>query len=386
MPPRGTIVDGDAAADPFKDIIDRRYLESVLDPSDEPKARTAIVGVSMCDLPAETFARLRETYSRTLRVVSTLTNIAGESYEDKIDIEPQQVCDWMRLDKNLELSTAAARARSYSNAIRELLDSEGVDEVIVLTQCIRLSPATRGIVETALKELDKKDRRRVTVYDSDLVAGSLGMMMLEALRLTKTGMTARPLLGHLDALKLGTGQLGAAPDLYYAIKGGRVKFPKPVIKIIQLLGLRLALWFGHHKRPRQDPKPFVKKKGKDAIRKVREAVRAMVATHVPSTANVGFVVQHTGRADDVKEFVDFLRETYFRPSGTGPILPRASRGRVGFATYFKRTAIAVQRCKDEPRRSSQVPGRALRAVVLHFDVHDAPHGARLLLPVVDGLS
>ena len=95
------------------------YLDEVCAPKGPVK--TAILASSLADLPVEVMARLRDAFPETLKVVATLTIVNEECYEDKVDVDSQEVCDWMRLDKDLQVSTSAARSQAYVDALAALL-------------------------------------------------------------------------------------------------------------------------------------------------------------------------------------------------------------------------------------------------------------------------
>jgi len=213
---------------------------------------------------------------------------------------------------------------------------------------VNLSLGTRASLDAALTEFTVEERARIYPYDSDVISGPQGMMLLEMLRLAAGGADAIDVLARADSLKPGIAHLAGAPGLTrggraerilgerppsrgassarvgdlaerdrpretlrYAIRGGRIKLPPPVLKFVLCVGLRFAIRFNHQYRPRDKPKPFGKVPGFDkALPKVRRKVRALIAREVPVNASVGFVVQHTGRADDVREFVDWLRDRY----------------------------------------------------------------------------
>jgi len=190
-----------------------RYLESVLS-MDPRQSKCAFLVSSNFDLPMEIYARLRAQWAGKFWLIPTLTIAHEEAYQDKVELESQEISDWMRLDPEMHVSSSAAPARVFQKALREALDTTSGD-VVVMMMAVNLSLGTRASLDAALTEFTVEERARIYPYDSDVISGPQGMMLLEMLRVAAGGADAIDVLARADSLKPGIAHLAGAPGLTY---------------------------------------------------------------------------------------------------------------------------------------------------------------------------
>ena len=127
------------------------------------KERTAIVATSALSLPNE----LIESYQ--FPMICQKCIIDGESYDEKRDVTPQQISDYVRRDPDLVITTSAPPVGSYYNEIMRQLQQ--YDEVFILNHNFSSSKASRASSAAAIEKLPEADRSRVISWNSEAIAG-----------------------------------------------------------------------------------------------------------------------------------------------------------------------------------------------------------------------
>ena len=127
------------------------------------KERTAIVATSALSLPNE----LIESYQ--FPMICQKCIIDGESYDEKRDVTPQQISDYVRRDPDLVITTGAPPVGSYYSEIMRQLQQ--YDEVFILNHNFSSSKASRASSAAAIEKLPEADRSRVVSWNSEAIAG-----------------------------------------------------------------------------------------------------------------------------------------------------------------------------------------------------------------------
>ena len=147
-----------------------RYLDSVL-ALDPRRSKCAFLVSSNFDLPTEITARLRAQWAGRFWLIPTLTIVGDEAYEDKVELESQEISDWMRLSPDLAVSSSAARKQTFQKALREALDTTSGD-IVVMMMCVNFSLGTRAALDQATRGVGARptSRRALTALGARLMS------------------------------------------------------------------------------------------------------------------------------------------------------------------------------------------------------------------------
>lgn len=173
-----------------------------------PRARTAIVTDSACDLPAE----LLEAHG--VHVVPLLLEAGGTAYLDKVTLARERFWD-LAEKKGVHPKSSMPPSHFFSRLYAYLTDYY---ESVV---SIHLASALSGTYGAAAREASKFGDR-VVAADSRHLSGSLGLLVLRAAEAAEAGATAAEIAAALPAWAAKARNLVSVSSLRYMVKGGRV--------------------------------------------------------------------------------------------------------------------------------------------------------------------
>ncbi len=176
-------------------------------------AKVAIVTDSTCCLPKEL---LREY---DISVVPLLIVHEDKSYRDGIDMSPGEVYKIMR-KRELLPTTSIPPPGAFLEVYRQL--SQGAEGIL----CITLSTLQSKTYDTALlaKEMAREEIPGVNieVIDSRTVAGSLGLIVLEAARVASQGADLSQVAEAARSMMPRVNFIAMLDTLFYLARTGRV--------------------------------------------------------------------------------------------------------------------------------------------------------------------
>ena len=190
-----------------------------------------IVTHSGCDL---SFAEAR---ANGIIMVPDLVIFGDEQYRNNIDIGPEAF--YRRLEDDTVFPTSAHPSLSdFVDAFRSAADCEDII-------CIVMSSQMTGAINTvniAARMLEAEGfGPRIHVYDSRQVSFGMGIAVLDAARMARSGASADEILRHLDETVPQIGVYFVMQSLKYAKKGGRIGSIKAVTA--DALGVKPLLVF-----------------------------------------------------------------------------------------------------------------------------------------------
>ena len=190
-----------------------------------------IVTHSGCDL---TFAEARDN---GIVMLPDLVVFGGEQYRNNIDIGPETF--YRRLEEDAVFPTSAHPSLSeFIDAFRAAGDCQDI-------VCIVMSSKMTGTINTVniAAQMLKSEGfgPRIHVYDSRQVSFGMGMAVLSAARMARSGATVDEILAHLDHLVPRIGVYFVMQSLKYAKKGGRIGAIKAITA--DALGVKPLLVF-----------------------------------------------------------------------------------------------------------------------------------------------
>ena len=169
-----------------------------------------IVTDSCSDLPPDT------ALACDIAVVPLYVNAGGETYRDGVDIGADRFYELLQVLPDLP-TTSQPSAADFSEVYERLLE-EGHDVV-----SIHVSSSLSGTYNSACQAREmSKDPSRITVVDSLLAGGALGLLALEAAMLAERSDDHSEVAGQAEKrVERQTGYV-MVDTLKYLAKGGRI--------------------------------------------------------------------------------------------------------------------------------------------------------------------
>ncbi|MEG0386349.1 MAG: DegV family protein [Solibacillus sp.] len=177
-----------------------------------------IVTDSTCDLTDEEIKR------HGIHIVPLTVQINGETYKDRIDLQPETFMDLMRSAEELPKSSQPA-----PGIFKEIYDELGKDGSQIIS--IHMTGGMSGTVQSARQASEMTDSD-VTVIDSRYIAFALAFQLREAIRLRDAGATVAEIVAAVDRVRENTRLFVALDTLDNMVKGGRIGKGKAVVSSI----------------------------------------------------------------------------------------------------------------------------------------------------------
>jgi len=257
-----------------------------------------------------------------IHIIPLLVNWGDKSYLDNVDITPEVFYD--RLTKEKELPTTS---QPSAGAFKEKFDelAKRYDGVVA----ILLSEDLSGTVASALAALEMMESFPVKVINSKLTTMALGLMVIEAAKVAKSGGSLEEVAASAEALIGKMRVMFVVDTLEFLHKGGRIGGAQ------RLLGSMLAM------------KPLLQlEDGKivalDSVRTKKKAIQTMLGhfyEDAEGKSNIHLTV-FQGVAEE--EARTILEEIQAEKELTDAVLAKLSPvigvhtgpGTVGMAYYF----------------------------------------------------
>jgi DegV family protein with EDD domain len=186
----------------------------------------AIVTDSGADLPAEALGRL------DLHVVPQRISIGGRDFVDGVSLSSREFYAEMRTSPVLP-RTSQPPPGDFRRMFEFLLAHH--ERVIDVS----LGRALSGTFQSATAAAARTDADRISVFDTSHVAGAQGLLALWATEAAEAGLGVSRILEGLARMRARTALYAVAPDIRYAVLGGRA--PRLALPLTRLL--RLSLLF-----------------------------------------------------------------------------------------------------------------------------------------------
>lgn len=180
-----------------------------------------ILSDSTCDLSKE----LVERYD--LGIIPLYVRLGDEEYQDGVNISPEELYKWS--DEHGETPKTAAPS---IEDISKYLDPDSGDEYIIFTISSSMS-ASFNNVRLAAENLEMSDR--VYVIDSANLSTGIGLLVLYAAELKKSGKSAKEIVQEIENTKGKVRASFVVDTLVYLHRGGRCS------GVAALLGTALKL-------------------------------------------------------------------------------------------------------------------------------------------------
>jgi DegV family protein with EDD domain len=174
-------------------------------------SKVAVVTDSVACLPPE----IVKEY--TIRVVPCLLTIDGKAYRDEVDISADDF--WKRYHTMKQISTSGASPGGFLEAFKEV--GKEAKDIICITISNALSISYKSAIQA--REIIRAENPEVNieVFDSKLVLGAQGYIVMEAARAAKAGKNAAE-IGKIVQDMIGRAKWVAGLRTKQTAKTGRV--------------------------------------------------------------------------------------------------------------------------------------------------------------------
>ena len=170
-----------------------------------------------------------------IAVVPLFVIWGDRSYRDYIDLSRREF--YARLASESELpKTSQPSPQMFEEAFAPLAASG--DEIV----CITISSKLSGTINAARAAAARFEGARISIFDSESVAGGLGMQARIANDLAKNGATGSDILQALERERTAQRLYACIPDLSHVVRTGRIGKARAAIgtlmKIVPVISLR----------------------------------------------------------------------------------------------------------------------------------------------------
>lgn len=176
----------------------------------KPMSKIAIVTDSTAYLEPEQIAGL------PIRIVTTPLVVGGETFNEGVDITPEEFYAKMRVAKDFPHTSQPRLADVL--AVHAELRQAGFDTVLN----IYLSKTISGIHDTVQAAASEIKNQHVVVYDSQITVILMGELVLTAGKMAAAGASLEAIIARLDQLRQTMNEYFIVNDLMHLVRGGRL--------------------------------------------------------------------------------------------------------------------------------------------------------------------
>ena len=285
----------------------------------------------LCDSTADLSQDLRREHG--IEMASLQVLFGDKVFRDQIDISTQEFYERLKTDPN-HPTTSQPPPRAFLEALERVRPDRAS---LVLT----ISAALSGTRKAALQAANLAPHPRIEIVDSESTSLGLGIVVLNAARLARTGASMEALLEWVAKWVQDTGMVFSLASLEYLRRGGRIGAAKAVIG--NLFSLRPLLTFENG-----NVIPLAKARGdKDAyVKLVAETDRRL-----PQGTRVRLGFLHIGECEQLARLEEHLNARcdvveVWRGEPTGVIGAHAGPGAWG---------VFYQRVRDDDPLLTRTP-------------------------------
>lgn len=173
-----------------------------------------------------------------ITVVPLFVVFGDRSYKDYVELSRAEFYRKLQSEPVLPI-TSQPTAAMYEEAFRPPV--ERGDDVL----CLAISSHLSGTVNAARAGAMRFEGARIDVYDSQTVAGGLGMMAMHARELAASGASLDAIVAELDGWRERQRLYACLPDLSHLVRTGRIGKAKAALGTLMKIVPVLCLKDGH---------------------------------------------------------------------------------------------------------------------------------------------
>ncbi len=170
-----------------------------------------------------------------LTVVPLFVIFGDRSYKDYVELSRDEFYRKLQSEPVLP-TTSQPTAAMFEDAFAPLIDAG--DEIL----CIAISSQLSGTMNAARAGAQRFTSAHIEIYDSQSVAGGLGMMVLHARDLAERGVPLPEIVASLDRWRESQRLYACIPDLSHLQRTGRIGRARAALgtlmKIVPVLSLK----------------------------------------------------------------------------------------------------------------------------------------------------
>lgn len=244
----------------------------------------AIVTDSTSDIEP---SRARET---GIAVVPLFVVWGDKSYRDYIDLSRSDFYRMLASEPVLP-TTSQPTAQMFEDAFRPLV--EAGDEIV----CIVISSKLSGTINAARSAAQQFPNAKITIVDSESVAGGLGMQVLHARELAQSGANVEQILAAIEREKRTQRLYACIPDLSHVVRTGRIGKAKAVIGTLMKIVPVISLKDGE----------VVAEAQVRTLSRAQETMIDLALKNITDASNARFLVMHTNAPELASNILERLR-------------------------------------------------------------------------------
>jgi DegV family protein with EDD domain len=226
-----------------------------------------------------------------ITVVPLFVVFGDKSYRDRIDLERPEFYAKLQTEKALPI-TSQPTAQMFEDAFRPHV--EAGDEIL----CIVISSHLSGTINAARAAAQHFPDAKIEIYDSESAAGGLGMMVLRANELARSGASWNEIKRVLDRERETQRLYACFPDLSHLQRTGRIGKAQEVLGTLMKIVPVLALENGAVEA-RAQVRTFAR---------AQEQMLDLAMKAVTDVSKARFLVMHTNAAALGETVLQKLRE------------------------------------------------------------------------------
>lgn len=226
-----------------------------------------------------------------ITVVPLFVLFGERGYKDYVELSRSEFYHKLQNESVLPI-TSQPTAAMYEDAFKPLVET-GNDVL-----CIAISSHLSGTMNAARAGAERFPDARITIYDSETVAGGLGMMVLHARELALGGATVAEIVAELDRWRATQRLYACIPDLSHLQRTGRIGKARAVLGTLMRIVPVLALKDGQVAAEAQ-----VRTFGR-----AQETMLDLILAAAPQPASARFLVVHTNAPHLAEAAMSKLRD------------------------------------------------------------------------------
>lgn len=188
------------------------------------------IGIVVCGNSGVDYMKL----DYPVRLIRSTLNLGGKEYEDYVDIQAKEFYDIINANPNIDVSTSQTSTGKIASVYEELRE-EGYTDIIAIVISSKLS----GTYQGAVLAKDLVQGVNVFVIDSRSVSYGEAYLVLEAIKMIKSGSKTREIIDKLERIRDHIYIYVLVDTLKFLVKNGRLSatsgFLGTLLKIKPLL-------------------------------------------------------------------------------------------------------------------------------------------------------
>ncbi|MCG3220485.1 MAG: DegV family EDD domain-containing protein, partial [Candidatus Heimdallarchaeota archaeon] len=161
----------------------------------------------------------RETYEKEdIGIFESIVMYEGKEFKELTELNREEFLNRLLTFDPYPTSTQVLGKdvlEVYNKAIED-----GYDEILYLGLAATVS-SQMNVARIIVRQV--KDKIKITIYPTNLVAGSQGSMVYNSIKMLKQGKSVEEIIAYLDSIKEKIYSIGVAVDMESLFKSGRVK-------------------------------------------------------------------------------------------------------------------------------------------------------------------